>query len=41
MKDFELFGIEIHSIPFNPYGLRAKRKALKIVIHDLNMKRKM
>jgi hypothetical protein len=25
MKDFDLFGFEIHSITVNPYGLRAKR----------------
>jgi hypothetical protein len=25
MKDFDLFGIEIHPIPLNPHGLRTKR----------------
>jgi hypothetical protein len=25
VKDFDLFGIETHPIPPNPYGLRAKR----------------
>jgi hypothetical protein len=25
MKDFDLFGIETHSTPPNPHGLRAKR----------------
>jgi hypothetical protein len=25
VKDFDLFGIETHSIPPNPHGLRAKR----------------
>jgi hypothetical protein len=29
MKDFDLFGIETHSIPPNPHGLRAKRTSPK------------
>jgi hypothetical protein len=29
MKDFDLFGIETHSISPNPHGLRAKRTSPK------------
>jgi hypothetical protein len=29
VKDFDLFGIETHPIPPNPYGLRAKRTSPK------------
>jgi hypothetical protein len=30
MKDFDLLGIETHSIPPNPHGLRAKRTSPKV-----------
>jgi hypothetical protein len=30
VKDFDLFGIEIHPFPPNPHGLRAKRTSPKV-----------